>query len=238
MPGASADATPTLAAAPWATRSCDTAFASARHRSRCALVNPRRNRSADVGPACRRCDEQRSQIGCLVADATMTGTQATGRDHVNADPEQCFQLLGQSDLVEQRCLPVDVHEQIDVARWPSLSAGDRSEHEMRGARRAAARIASRRYLNASIVGIPATVSEAYRRANSRRVVKAIPAPNRSGSDESGASFTPHAHEAGSRAVAAAAHFPRSRDRVGRRRSYSNLADVRQRLDCLRSVAET
>ncbi len=121
-------------------RCCDrrpTTASPARRRGRSAsqrsLPSPTSSAAAAMvsadPPRCRRrSGRPESRIDRFVTDAAMTGEQAASRYDVDVPPEQGLQVLDEPHLVEKRCLCVEVHEQVDVARWPGLTPGDRTEH--------------------------------------------------------------------------------------------------------------
>jgi hypothetical protein len=50
------------------------------------------------------------------------------RDDVNSDAQEFFKILEQADVIEKRGAWLEIHEQIEIAVWASLSPSDRTQH--------------------------------------------------------------------------------------------------------------
>jgi hypothetical protein len=55
------------------------------------------------------------------------GTQAVLRQHVNSSTQELLEILFQTDDVQERPAGIDIHQQIKVALWPSITECDRPE---------------------------------------------------------------------------------------------------------------
>jgi hypothetical protein len=54
--------------------------------------------------------------------------ESAPRDDVNSDAQKLLKILEQADVIKKRSAWLEIHQQVEIAIWASLSPSDRAEH--------------------------------------------------------------------------------------------------------------
>jgi hypothetical protein len=54
--------------------------------------------------------------------------ESAPRDDVDADAQKLLKILEQADVIKKGSAWLEIHEQVEIAAWTSLSPSDRAEH--------------------------------------------------------------------------------------------------------------